>query len=181
MTKLGYASISLKFILLFGSLCLALTGCSSKEKEQCKDNVASFLDSYQQKDSSCGEYLLGDEEDSDVEFNGFQSILAEPIKYEINSVEINDDNNIVNVTVTNVDFGKVVEELVNDTSLTNSSDSILAELEKRLGSDGAPTKEFEVPIRLNKEYKIEMTSELSNALLGGYTEYIYELTEGAEQ
>lgn len=181
MTKPGYASISLKIILLFGSLCLALTGCSSREKEQCKENVAAFLDSYQQKDSSCGEYLLGDEEDSDVEFNGFQSILAEPIKYEINSVEINDDNNIVNVTVTNVDFGKVVEELVNDTSLTNSSDSILAELEKRLSSDDAPTKEFEVPIRLNKEYKIEMTSELSNALLGGYTEYIYELTEGAEQ
>ena len=36
-------------------------------------------------------------------------------------------------------------------------------------------------IKLNKENKIEMTSELSNALLGGYTQYIYELTEGDVQ
>ena len=49
---------------------------------------------------------------------------------------------------------------------------------KRLQKEDAPMREFEVEIIMDKEEKIEMTSELSNALLGGYTQYIYELMEG---
>lgn len=157
---------------------LLLCGCTSQEKEQCKENVSAFLESYQAKDETCGKYLLENGKETGVEFEGFQAILAEPITFEIKSVETNKEYDIVNVVITNIDFKIIFEELVNDDLEIVSKENIVLELEKRLQADEAPMREFEVPVRLNKEKKIEMTSELSNALLGGYTQYIYELTEG---
>ena len=173
---------SLKKGLLMGGLCvLILCGCSSEEKEQCKENVSAFLEAYQAKDATCGKYLSGSEEDTNVAFEGFQSVLADPITFEIKSVDVNKEYNVVNVVITNVDFEAVFEGLVNEDLAVDSTENIALELEKRLQADDAPMREFEVPVKLNEEQKIEMTSELSNALLGGYTQYIYELTEGDMQ
>lgn len=164
-------------VLIILNVCV-LYGCSSKEEEQCKDVVTAFLTAYQLRDESCGKYLSLNNEDETVDFEGFQSILAESLEFKIVSVELSDDYNIVNVIISNVDFGKVVDELVNNEADNLASDDILRELEKKLQVQDAPLREFEVPVKLNEEQKIEMTSELSNALLGGYTQYIYELTEG---
>ena len=156
-----------------------LSGCSSKEKEQCEEQVMGFLTEYQAQNSECGKYLAGSEDDSTINFEGFQSILAESITFEIDSVKIEDEYNVVNTVIRNVDFGTVFEGLANSEELNiETTEGIMLELEKRLEAEDAPEREFEVPIRLDKEMKIEMTSELSNALLGGYTEYIYELTTG---
>lgn len=170
-----------KGFMMSGLSVLLLCGCSSQDKEQCKENVSAFLESYQAKDETCGKYLLENEEETNVEFEGFQAVLAEPITFEIKSVETNKEYNVVNVVITNVDFKVVFEELVNDDLEIVSKENIALELEKRLQADDAPMREFEVPVKLNEEQKIEMTSELSNALLGGYTQYIYELTEGDMQ
>lgn len=156
-----------------------LSGCSSKEKEQCKEQVTGFLTAYQAQDSECGKYLAGSEGDGTINFEGFQGVLAESIIFEVESVEIEDEYHVVNTIITNVDFGTVVEELANSEELNmETKEDILLELENRLKAEDAPEREFEVPIRLDKEMKVEMTSELSNALLGGYIEYIYELTTG---
>ena len=158
---------------------MLLSGCSSKEKEQCKEQVTEFLTAYQAQDSECGKYLAGSEDDSTINFEGFQSVLAESITFEIDSVKIEDEYNVVNTIIKNVDFGTVFEGLANTQELNvETTEDIMLELEKRLEAEDAPEREFKVPIRLDKEIKIEMTSELSNALLGGYMEYIYELTTG---
>lgn len=158
---------------------MLLCGCSAKEKEQCKEQVTKFLTAYQEQETTCGEYLAGNEDDGAVTFEGFQSVLSENISFEVDSVEVVDDFYEVSVVIENVDFGMVIEELANSNDLNiETTDGILMELEKRLLSDDSPKREFEVIIRLDKDMKIEMTSELSNALLGGYPEYIYELTTG---
>ncbi len=169
--------------LLVGGLCMmVLCGCSLKEKEKCKEQVTAFLSSYQAKDKTSGKYLSDNKEGEVMVFEGFQAILAEPIKFEIKSVEVNKDYNIVNVVITNVDFGVVFEGLVNSDDLhIDTTEEIMDELEKRLQAKDAPMHEYEIAVKLDKEQKIEMTSELSNALLGGYTQYIYELTEGGLQ
>lgn len=173
---------SKKYIIaIILGFCL-LSSCSSEDAKQSKENVLAFLTAYQAQDETCGQYLAGNEENTNVKFEGFQSILAEPIKFEINSVKEEKEYTIVNVNITNVDFGKVFEELANSDELQiDTTENIAAELKTRLQAEEAPVIEFEVPIKLNKENKIEMTSELSNALLGGYTQYIYELTEGDVQ
>ena len=171
-----------KIVKCFGVFLMSvllLSGCSSKEKEQCEEQVTKFLTAYQEQDTECGEYLKGNEDDSAVSFEGFQSILAKNITFEIDSVDVEDDYYVVTAIIENVDFGTVVENLANSNDLNiQTKEDILQELEKCLQAKDAPKREFEVPIRLDSEMKIEMTSELSNALLGGYTEYIYELTTG---
>lgn len=164
-------------------LCVSvLYGCSSKEETQCQENVEAFLTAYQAQDKACGKFLSGNYEEVSVEFEGFQAVLAESIKFEIESSEIDKDSNVINVVITNVDFGKVFEGMASsDDFQSNITEDIIIELEKRLQAEDAPVREFEVAIKLDKEQKIEMTSELSNALLGGYTQYIYELTEGGAQ
>ena len=172
-----------KKFLLVSVLCgLVLCGCASREKEQCKKQVTEFLTAYQAQDITCGKYLSGNNQDETVKFEGFQSVLAEPIKFEVKSAEVNNDYNMVNVVITNVDFGTVFEGLVNsDDVQMDITENITAELEKRLQAEDAPMREFEIVVKLYKEQKIKMTGELSNALLGGYTQYIYELTEGGAQ
>lgn len=168
-----------KFLLIVGLCMLVLCGCSLKEEEQCKEQVTAFLTAYQAKDVTSGKYLLDNGGGEIMEFEGFQAILAEPIKFEIKSAEVDKDYNIVDVVITNVDFGLVFEGLVNSDDLyIDTTEEIIDELEKRLKAKDAPMHEFEISVKLDKEQKIEMTSELSNALLGGYTQYIYELTEG---
>lgn len=168
-----------KYLLIGGLFIFILCGCSSKEKEQCQEQVTAFLTAYQEQDISCGKYLSRNKGAETVQFEGFQAVLAEPIKFEIKSVEVNEDYNVVNVIITNVDFGMVYDGLVSSDDLQiDTIEDIVLELEKRLREKDAPMREFEVAVKVNKEQKIEMTSELSNALLGGYTQYIYELTEG---
>lgn len=167
-----------KYLLIGGLSIFILCACSSKEK-QCQEKVKAFLMAYQEQDINCGKYLAGNQEVETVQFEGFQAILAESIKFEIESVEVNEDYDIVNVVITNVDFGRVYDGLVSSEDLQiDTTGDIIFELEKRLREKDVPKREFEVSIKMDKEQKIEMTSELSNALLGGYTQYIYELTEG---
>lgn len=171
-----------KCLLMMILVTLVLCGCSLKEEKQCKEQVTKFLTAYQAQDVTCGEYLSGNEDDIPVQFEGFQSVLAKPIKFKIKSVEANKDYWIVDTVITNVDFGKVFEKLVNREDLQiDTTDGIIAELKKQLQAEDAPKRNFEVQIKLDKEQKIEMTGELSNALLGGYTQYIYELTERGAQ
>ena len=167
-----------KYLLMGGLLAFILCGCTINEK-QCQEKVKAFLMAYQKKDVTCGKYLAGNKEDETVQFRGFQAILAESIEFKIESAKKHEDYNIVNVVITNVDFGRVYDGLVSNGDLqVDTTEDIIIELEKRLQKEDAPMREFEVEIIMDKEEKIEMTSELSNALLGGYTQYIYELMEG---
>lgn len=153
-----------------------LCGCSSEDEEQSRETVSAFLTAYQEQDPACGEYLADNEEGDAVSFEGFQGDLAAPLSFEINSVDSEEDGYTVNVVITNVDFGAVLESMEADSFEPSSSEELLQELENRLCAENAVTREFEVPVSVTRDQKIEMTSHLSNALLGGYTEYISNLT-----
>ena len=158
-------------------ICIpVLCGCSSEEEKQSRETVSAFLTAYQEQDPACGEYLVGNEEGEAVSFEGFQSVLASPLSFEIDSVDSEEDGYTVNVVITNVDFGAALESMEADSFEPSSSDELLQELENRLCAEDAATRKFEVPVPVTQDQKIEMTSHLSNALLGGYTEYISNLT-----
>ena len=44
-----------KKLLIILVLILLCSGCSSKEKEQCEEQVTKFLTAYQAQDAVCGE------------------------------------------------------------------------------------------------------------------------------
>ena len=158
-------------------ICIpVLCGCSFEEEKQSRETVSAFLTAYQEQDPACGEYLVGNEEGEAVSFEGFQGVLASPLSFEINSVDSEAGGYTVNVVITNVDFGAALESMEADFFEPFSREELLQELKKRLCAEDATTREFEVQVPVTQDQKIEMTSHLSNALMGGYTEYISNLT-----
>ncbi len=147
---------------------------AAREIKKCEKQITDFLTAYQMKDLECGKYLSGwYENEPFVEFNGYFATFAEKMKFEIINTEKKGDSYIVHVAITNVDFGAVFEE-VRDLS-NNQPDSIgnvRTELENRLRAEDAPVKEFEVPVELDHEMKIIMTSEFADALFGSQPQYL---------
>lgn len=156
-------------LLIVSLLCTSmLCGCSKTEEETSKESVEAFLTAYQQQDTSYADYLENVEENSTVEFKDFQAVLAEKLEYEIESVEIEEDYNTVYVKISNIDCAKILDELAESEDGQQTKDEIMNELERRLQETSASRSEYEVEIRVSKENKIQLSLQLSNALLGGY-------------
>lgn len=175
-----------KKVVCVAVLCIVesilLCGCYGQEKEQCKEKVDAFLSAYQSQESSCGQYLVSNDDENQIEFDGYQAILADSLTYEIGSVDLGKDYDVVNIVIDNIDFGKVCESIVNNNADDfETSDEVTKVLLDVLQSDGVPMRKYEVAVKLVEDHKIQMNNELSNALLGGYPQYIYELTTGDTQ
>lgn len=169
------------FILLF-FMIFTLVGCgSSNDKElEIKDTVQTFLEGYQSLDGSVGEYLA-DYNENNLQFDGFQSILAQQMTFKIGKVEHLDDEYLVNVKISNVDFQAAFEEIIEEYNVDDTEEDILKKLSNKLEDESAERKDFEVEILIQQTedvYEITLTPELSNALLGGYNEYLTSLTGG---
>ena len=161
-----YLKNIVRFVFLLGLCVSTFCSCSSEEEKQSEETVSAFLSSYQSQDPTCGEYLVGNEEGEVVTFKGFQSILAAPLSFEIESVDTEDDGYTVNVVIINVDFGATLESMEEDSFEPNSNEELLQELENRLQADNAATRSFDISVPVTQDQKIEMTPQLSNALLG---------------
>ena len=142
------------------------------------ETVVNFLTAYQSCDSSAAQYLIAmDSESNGIEFEGFQMILAQNIKYNVLSVEENvSQEYVVLVEITNTDFGSVFDSLITSAKDTVTDTELLEQLKLALCNSDAPTRKFECEILVRKDtdgkYRIQMQDTLSNALLGGYNEYI---------
>jgi hypothetical protein len=160
---------------------LCLSGCNGKEKKRCKENVNSFLSKYQKSDPTCGSFLSS-ENDDEIKFEGYQKIFAQSITYKIKKVNIDKEKKTVEVIINNIDFRTVCNNLFEDLEKNSNLDSKDVDLllEKELTLEDVPMKEYTVLFLLDENDKIQLTSEVSNALLGGYPEYIYNLTTGEE-
>lgn len=168
--------------ILLSLLIFALVGCGSSNNEEIKivGNVQTFLEGYQSLDGSIGEYLADYDKDT-LKFTGFQSILAQQMTFKIGKVERSDDGYLVNVKISNVDFQAVFEEIIEEYTVDDTEEDILKKLSNKLEDESAKRKDFDVKILIQQTgdaYEIILTPELSNALLGGYNEYLTSLTGG---
>jgi len=166
------------FVLL---LVICLNGCSTEEKDASKTKVDEFLRLYQSLDSNAGACLANQIGYQTVQYEGMQAVLAKRITFETGRVKKSDDYYLVHTTIKNVDFINVFETMQQELSADTSVDEILLQLQQRLEADDAVMREFslEVPVQKNGDtYEIVMTGELSNALSGGYNEYLTQLTGG---
>ncbi len=167
---------SFSLIIMF---CISLIGCKAEDVKTCELIVKDFLTAYQKQDSNAGIYLANRPEE--IQFNGVQALLAEKLTFSVDSVKKEDDRYLVSTTIATVDFRSVFENLIETVDETTSEEVIMENLYQMLGSESSQIKTFAVDIPVQKygeEYKIELTPELSNALFGGYNEYLSELTGG---
>lgn len=170
-------------ILLFCFLAICLTGCSTEEKDASKTKVDEFLRLYQSLDSNAGACLANQIGDQTVQYEGMQAVLAKRIIYETGKVKKKGGYYEVQTTIQNVDFATAFEALQQELNADASVDEILLQLQKKLEADEAVMREFllEIPVQRNGDnYEIILTDELSNALFGGYNEYLTQLTGGMQ-
>ena len=166
-------------VLVLSILCICLTGCSSKDTETCKSVVENFLTSYQTLDGSAGKYLAN--RTDDIQFTGIQALLAEKMTFSIENVKKEDEKYLVCAQISTADFKKIFESVALSIDETTSQDEVLEKFYDAIDSNSTQIKTFSVEIPVQKygeDYKIELTPELSNALFGGFNEYLSELTGG---
>lgn len=164
-------------IVILTIVFICMTGCDSDEKDVCKARVEEFLTAYQSLDRDANQYLANKIEE--IEYNGIQALLAEQITFSVNNIKKYENGSyVVTTQITNIDFKEAFETATKDVNEETSADVIIEKVYEIVKSDSAPYRDFTVEIKLNKygsEYKIELTAELSNALFGGYNEYLSEL------
>lgn len=158
---------------------LVLSACDSKDENASKEIIENFLTSYQSLEEDAAQYLTIYGESDKIQYNGIQSILAEQMIFDIGNTVRSADGYLVNVKITNVDFQVVFEKIVQDFKQDDTQDDILKKLEEEMQAETVEKREFQIDIpvqKINGKYEIELTPELSNALFGGYNEYITKLT-----
>lgn len=151
-----------KWLVLFSVMCVFLLCGCSKGEETSKERVEKFLTAYQQQDLSYTEYLENVEENSVEGLKDFQS------------AETGEEYDTVQVLISTVDCAKGLDEVQQNHPELETKEDILKELETWLQEENVPRREAEVKIPVTKEGKIQLSLELSDALLGGYHSYVVE-------
>ena len=162
-------------------LCLLLTGCKAKETDISKTRVEEFLTLYQSLDSNAGSYLADRVENTELKFDGLQALLAKKMNFSIGKVENTSDGCLVRVKIETIDFEKAFESVAENFTEGTSENVIIEELYALIDSGSIAVREFSVDVlvqEIDGDHKIVLTPELSNALFGGYNEYISKLVGG---
>lgn len=175
--------LTIIFIVLSASILGSFVYFSQQKEtvdyySEPKTFVSDFLNSYKAKQLNTVKYLEYSIDDSTMNFEGFQGLFAEQIEYTILDANEQEEYIIVNVEIKNIDFKIAFNAVLDQLSSDPTSEEILNELKQKLSNRDCPKKIFQCEVLLtnNDGYKIVMTDSLSNALLGGYNEYLAELT-----
>lgn len=144
----------------------------------------SFLEAYQQGDAEkITELLDVGKIGGNVQLGEYTDILSEKMTFKINGFKdfpfSFSDTRYLHVEITNIDFEALVNqkdpwENVED----EEPEGYHAALRKAVLSENAPCKQYVVDIVLTKqdgEWKIKMTDDFSNALLGNFPYYYRQL------
>ena len=163
-----------------------------KTLEEAQGVCEEFLNAYQDKDGEMLTRLLWNQGYGEpVEFSEYMKIAADHLSYEIGKAKKHKDGSCwVSVEITNLDLPAIAElEIEKKTHLKSDSGTALNDFlhllsdwdTKNLGE--MPMKTYKADILLKEEnlqWRIEMTDELSDALLGGYVELYSEVVKELE-
>lgn len=198
-------AIILTIVLLIILLIFVVAGLLNKRAEKKKEEeyeqwkmeeaqgvCEEFLNAYQEKDGETLTRLLWNQGYGEpVKFSEYMKITADHLSYEIGEAKRHKDGSCwVSVEITNLDLPAISElELGEKTHLNLDSGSVVNDIlhlladwdTKNLGE--MPMKTYQADVLLKEEtlqWKIEMTDELSDALLGGYVELYSEVMKELE-
>lgn len=144
----------------------------NKRNETGKTTVEKFLTLYKNRNGEAGKLLFNNVVNSEITFKGFQGILAEKIEFKIKRVKKEDKGYQVTTEISNIDFGKIFQKNIDENV---NAEKISENVKKQMKAKDVPIRKFivEIPVvEENGRDKVVLTPELSNALLGGYNEYL---------
>lgn len=173
-------------IILLFVLVFVLVGYNEVNKIVAKERVVTFLNGYQQQDTTIGKLLLGTTETDSMSFEGVSAYFADELEYEIISCR-REKKNVYNVEVKvqTIDFEQVFSDAY-QTTIERYGEEGVAENFLNDMEQNIQAKEYElnkvtcniIVRKLNNEFKIQMDSSFANALTGGMNEYLSSLQGG---
>lgn len=166
-----------KLILLLLAAAFMLTGCAGKtQNEEAAEQCEAFFAAFKECDGeTVGRMLEGS--GSPFSFNDLTAAMAKRMETEIGKVSQKGETVKVSVKISTVDF----ETLLNDVSEeTDSEQSAHDYLLKAVQAEDAKMKTFKTDIYI-KNGKIQMTSDLADALTGGYMSVLNGILEEAQK
>lgn len=159
---------------------------SQNSQVQCEAEqyVEEFLEKYNGKDESAGDYLmLSLAGPSEMTYQGLQGLLAENLTWEITGSEETDADTcrcVVYLKVQNVDMEAILREIEQAQDMS-VAENLAAELEARITEPDCPRAEYACSVEVTSYrsgLKIIVSESLSNALYGGLNTYVAGLLKG---
>lgn len=152
-------------------------------KKAAEKVTKQFMQAYVQQDAAVCEKLLLNGRADAVEFSGAQEALSKTITYKIlGSRWIDDDVVAVSLEIENVCFSKIMENVMTNLQGELTENYIVTTI---MATSSQPENRKVYPceaiVYCGSEQKIQITSNFSNALLGGLNEYITSLLSGKEE
>lgn len=145
------------------------------EEGEVQDACSTFFEAYTALDGEkAGEMIRYGQT---LEFSELQGALSEDIQVVISSIQVDGGDAEVQAQITNIDMEAVIEGLPEDIS---SKEEATEAMIKAIKDKDAPTATFEVTLLFTKTeetWLVEITPELSDALLGGYQSFLNKLLE----
>lgn len=146
--------------------------------KESKKVVSEFLQSYQKLDEDkCEKYLYTNSMyPTEQKFSDLQKTLAKNIKFQIKGAKEKEKYTVVEVKITNVNFEKIMKTIIEEQ--IESEEKVENKIENMISSGKEEKKEYMCNVnvyQVGEERKIEITESLSNALLGGFPEYVHSL------
>ena len=173
-----------KFIIIILVLLLTvfIGGIILKEwkvhEDISKNTVEKFLEAYKKADGkTCGKLLYDNPSERKIEFSNTQKLLGKNMNFKVNKVYDKKDYWEVETEIKNIDFVKTALNFENDDNVS------IEDIDSEIGKENRQERNYKCKIvvrKVGRGYKIVMTPEFSNALLGGINEYINKVISEGE-
>ena len=166
-----------KLILLLLTAALMLTGCAGKaQNKEAAELCEAFFTAFTECESAAvGRMLEGS--GSPFGFNDLTAAMAKRTETEIKKVSVKGEISAVSVKIRTVDFEAILDKVSEETDSEQSAHDYLL---KAIQAENAKMKAFNTDIYV-KNGKIQMTSDLADALTGGYMSVLNGILEEAHK
>ena len=165
-------------ILLGMILALTLSACGDPEAQAAGDACQAFFDAYAARDGEAvGDRMQGGGDG--LTFSRMQGALAGRMEAEAGSAKVNGEEATVSAEMVSIDVAAVFKGVP---QTVESREAALSSLIAAFEAPDVPTREFKVTVKMvkeNGEWLVQMTPELSDALLGGYNSLLASMREEA--
>lgn len=136
-----------------------------------------FLTAYHEKKEDLADYF---QYSDPIEFSDLNELFADNFSFTITDVKEKESEYIVSVQAKNIDVGRVFDKLIETNEGFETETDILNAIEYEVNSNRGNFKDYPCEFYVvanGSSLQIVMTEELSNAMYGGFNEYLDKLIE----
>ena len=171
--------VVLVFVLILSVIGgnIAKSRKKARRIEYVKSYANDFLTAYHEKKEDLADYF---QYSDPIEFSDLNGLFADNFSFTITDVKEKESEYIVSVLAKNIDVGRVFDKLIEANERYETETDILNAIEYEVNSNQENFKDYLCEFYVVADesgLRIVMTEQLSNAMYGGFNEYLDKLIE----